>query len=166
LEAVLFSVGEPLGVDQLARLFRCDRQAIEEALMLLQAELEQGSGIMLQRMDGNVQLVSHPLAARWVEAAISMQNDPPRLSRAALEVLAIVAYRQPATLAQIEDVRGVSSSSALRTLVQRGLVRETSRASGPGRPILYAVTADFLQVFGLSSVDELPPLPVDRNQNE
>ena len=166
LEAVLFAVGEPLTVDQLARIFQCGRQAIEEGLRLLQAKLERESGIMLQRMEDNVQLVSHPLAARWVETAISMQNDPPRLSRAALEVLAIVAYRQPVTLAQIEDVRGVSSSSALRTLVQRGLVRETSRASGPGRPILYGVTADFLQVFGLSSVEELPPLSVERNQNE
>lgn len=163
--AVLFAVGEPVSVDQLVRLFQRDHQAIEEALSRLQTDLELGSGILLQRIDDNVQLVSHPLATRWVEAAISMQNDPPRLSRAALEVLAIVAYKQPVTLAQIEDIRGVSSSTALRTLVQRGLVREQSRAPAPGRPILYGVTADFLQVFGISSVQELPPLSIERDQN-
>ena len=116
-----------------------------------------GRGLCLQRIGNRVQLTTTPEAAPYVERFLGLEART-RLSRAALETLAIVVYRQPITRPEIESIRGVSSDSVLRTLLSVGLVEEIGRAPTVGRPILYGSTFEFLQHFGLSSLEELPPL--------
>ena len=114
-------------------------------------------GVRLQRFNDKVQLVSAPAAAPFIETFLNLDNTT-RLSTPALETLAVIAYRQPVTRAQIEAVRGVDCSGVLRSLMQRGLVAEVGRMEGIGRPILYGVTELFMQHFGLMGIEELPPL--------
>jgi segregation and condensation protein B len=110
-----------------------------------------------------VQLTTAPAASAIIERFLGLEMTT-RLSQAALEVLAIVAYMQPVTRPQIDDIRGVNSDGALRTLLGKGMVEELGRMETPGRPILYGTTIEFLQYFGLTSVDELPPLAVDEEE--
>src|SRR5437016_2959838 len=114
-------------------------------------------GVRVQRMGDSVRLVSAPASAAAVERFLGVQA-PPRLSAAALEALAIIAYRQPITRAQVEAIRGVDSSGVIRALLGRDLIAEAGRLESVGRPILYATTDEFLRQFGLSSLAELPPL--------
>ncbi len=156
LEALLFVLGDPAPVERIAAAFELPVERIESALQTLQAQL-QSRGIRLQRHRDAVQLVSNPAAADVIEAYLGLDLSA-RLSRAALETLAIIAYRQPITRPQIEAIRGVSSDGVIRTLLNRGLIEEVGRLEQAGRPILYGTTFEFLQYFGLSSLDELPPL--------
>jgi segregation and condensation protein B len=130
---------------------------IEEALVRLTDDYRT-RGIRLQRHGDYVQFVSAPEASQVIVRFLGLQASA-RLSSAGLEVLAIIAYRQPITRSQIESIRGVDSSGVLRALLARNLVVEVGRLEAVGRPILYATTAEFLQQFGLSSLAELPPLP-------
>ena len=114
-------------------------------------------GVRLQRRGDKVQLVTRPEAAAHIERFLGLET-PARLSQAALETLAIIAYRQPCTRAQIEAVRGVNCDSVLKNLLTKGLVEETGRLETVGHPIQYATTFAFLQHFGLKSLDDLPPL--------
>lgn len=156
IEAILFVAGEPVTVTELARALELPADAIEQALDQFAAACA-GRGIRLQRDADRVQLVSAPEASRVIEHFLGVQA-PARLSAAALEVLAIVAYRQPVTRAQIEAVRGVDSGSVLRALLARDLLAEGGRLETVGRPILYVTTAEFLRQFGLSSLEELPAI--------
>ena len=156
LEALLFAAGRPLSADELARLLDLEQPLIEAAAQRLAAELERTRGLELRRVAGGWQLVT-----RAELAAIVARLNPPRrarLSPAALEVLAIIAYRQPVTRAEIEHVRGVNCESPLVTLLEHGLVAEVGRKDAPGRPILYGTTDRFLEAFGLNDISELPPL--------
>ncbi|MFQ5947040.1 MAG: SMC-Scp complex subunit ScpB [Anaerolineae bacterium] len=160
VEAVLFAAGEEVSVRALARAVAAPPQEIEQVLALLADEYESGSrGIRLQRAGEAVQMVAAPEAGRVVERYLGLQASG-RLSAAAVETLAIVAYRQPVTRAQVEAVRGVDCSGVLRTLVGRGLLEEVGRLEQPGRPILYGTTFGFLQHFGLSDLGQLPPVDV------
>ncbi|NOZ48865.1 MAG: SMC-Scp complex subunit ScpB [Chloroflexi bacterium] len=159
LEAMLFVLGDPASVERLAAAFELPVERIEAGLQQLEAQLA-GRGIRLQRHRDAVQLVSLPAAADVIEAYLGLDLSA-KLSRAALEALAIIAYRQPVTRPQIEAIRGVSSDGVLRTLLNRGLIEEVGRLEQAGRPILYGITFEFLQYFGLSSLDELPPLDGD-----
>lgn len=132
---------------------------IERALVNLSASLE-GRGIRLQHTKKGVQLTSAPEAARDVQSFLHLE-DVSRLTRASVEALAIIAYEQPVTRPQIDAIRGVNSDSVLRTLLRHGLIEEVGRTEGPGRPILYATTSDFLGHFGLSSLDDLPALDIE-----
>jgi segregation and condensation protein B len=156
LEALLFVSAEPVPPSQLATALEVSVSAVEQALKQLDGEL-QTRGLRLQRHSGRVQLTTAPEMAEKVERFLGLEATS-RLSRAALETLAIVAYQQPVTRPQIEAVRGVSSDAVMKSLLGKGLVAETGRADGPGRPILYGTTPEFLQHFGLSSLVELPPL--------
>jgi len=156
LEALLFVSAEPVPPSQLAAALEVSVAAIEQALKQLDGEL-QTRGLRLQRNAGRVQLTTAPEMAERVERFLGLEATS-RLSRAALETLAIVAYQQPVTRPQIEAVRGVSSDGVMKSLLSKGLVAETGRADGPGRPILYGTTPDFLQHFGLNSLVDLPPL--------
>ncbi|NWG18816.1 MAG: SMC-Scp complex subunit ScpB [Chloroflexi bacterium] len=156
IEAILFVAGEPVTVTELARALELPADAIEQALDQFAAACS-GRGVRLQRDADRVQLVSAPEASRVVEHFLGVQA-PARLSAAALEVLAIVAYRQPVTRAQIEAVRGVDSGSVLRALLARDLLAEGGRLETVGRPILYVTTVEFLRQFGLGSLAELPAL--------
>jgi segregation and condensation protein B len=122
----------------------------------LEARLAEG-GLRLQRLGKRLQLVSAPAAAPQIERFLGLETEL-RLSQAALEALSIVAYAQPVTRPQVEAIRGVGSDSVLRTLLSAGLIEDVGRAETVGRPILYATTFEFLQQFGLESVEDLPPL--------
>jgi segregation and condensation protein B len=160
VEGLLFIASAPVSPLQLADALECDVSEVEDALRALQLKYESGGGLSLQRHSGKVQLSSSPVLAQDIERFLGLEATS-RLSRAALETLAIVAYRQPITRPGIDQIRGVSSDGVLKSLLSKGLVQETGRAEGPGRPILYEVTTDFLQYFGLSSVDQLPPFEQD-----
>jgi len=156
IEALLFVAPGPTTVEQLAAALEVQPAAIEGSLEFL----EKGyafRGLRLQRHRGAVQLTTAPDLAGDVERFLQLESIS-RLSRAALEVLAIVGYEQPITRPQIDAIRGVNSDSVLRTLLRHGLIQEVGRSSGPGRPILYETGPEFLQHFGLGSLKDLPPL--------
>lgn len=158
LESLLFVAGEPVEVTAIARTLKLPAAEVEQALAHLAEEYKrQERGLRLQVLNGKYQLVTAPAAARHVEAFLNLDYST-KLSSAALETLAVVAYRQPVTRAQIEAVRGVDCAAVLRSLIQRGLIEETGRLEAVGRPILYGVTDLFLQHFGLMELGELPPL--------
>jgi len=156
IESLLFVADEPVPLDRLAAATETSVEEVEAALALLAQECSQ-RGVRLQRKRRRVQLVTAPEAAGHVRRFLGLEFRT-RLSPAGLETLAIVAYRQPITRAQIEAIRGVNSDSVLRTLVNRGLVEEQGRLEQVGRPILYGTTFEFLQQFGLTGLDQLPPL--------
>jgi segregation and condensation protein B len=158
VESLLFVAGEPVAVAQLARALELPADTVEAALAELDA-LYVGRGVRLQRHADLVQLVSAPESARAVARFLGVQASG-RLSPAALEVLAIVAYRQPLTRAQIDAIRGVDSSGTVRALLARDLIAEAGRLETVGRPNLYATTPLFLQQFGLTSLAELPPMEI------
>ena len=157
IEALLFVSPAPATSAQLALALGAAIEDVERALEELTADGAR-RGIRLQRHGGRYQLTTAPEFAAEVEAFLQLEAST-RLTRAALEVLAIVAYHQPATRPYVDSIRGVNSESALATLLRYGLVEEAGRAEGPGRPILYSTTPDFLRHFGLEGVHELPPLP-------
>jgi segregation and condensation protein B len=158
LEALLFVAEKPLSRRDIGRLAGVDAATVDERLGDLEVTLRE-RGIRLILAGDRVELATAPeagvLIARYVGA------DAVRLSPAALETLAIVAYRQPVTKAAIERIRGVDSDYTVRTLLHRRLVTELGRSESPGRPILYGTGFDFLERFGLTSLEELPPLDVD-----
>jgi segregation and condensation protein B len=157
LEAILFVSAAPVAVGHLAEALGCTTNQVENGLnQLSQTYTQAGRGLSLQRYGGKVQLTSAPATAALVEKFLGLEATA-RLSRAALEALAIIAYRQPITRPAIDAIRGVNSDGVLKSLLSKGLVQEMGRSEGPGRPILYEITADFLQYFGLGSINELPP---------
>lgn len=158
LESLLFVAAEPVQPARLAQALEVDAETVTVLLARLeQALAAPGRGLRLQQFDGKVQLVSAPAAAPAIERFLNLEPSN-RLSSPALETLAVIAYRQPVTRAQIEAVRGVDCAGVLRSLTQRGLIAETGRLETVGRPILYGVTESFLQQFGLLTLRELPPL--------
>ncbi len=156
IESVLFVSGRPLERAELRKLLDVDEARLMVGLQLLENELVQAErGIRLQRLGEQVQLVTAPENARHVAALLGLPMTA-KLTASALETLAVVAYRQPITRGQIEAVRGVNSDRALASLLQHGLVEEVGRAQTIGRPVLFATTAEFLQLFGLTSLEQLP----------
>jgi segregation and condensation protein B len=156
LEALLFAAAAPVTVAQLAEALGEKPQDVEQGLHHLEANFSQGRGLSLQWHAGRVQLTTAPAYAPVVENFLGLEATS-RLSRAALETLAIIAYRQPITRPGVDAIRGVNSDGVMKSLLSKGLIQEVGRTEGPGRPILYGTTADFLQHFGLSSLLELPP---------
>lgn len=156
LEALLFVAASPVTIPQLAEALERKPQEVEDALHRLEQVYARGRGLSVQWHAGRVQLTTAPAMAALVERFLGLEATA-RLSRAALEALAIIAYRQPVTRPGIDSIRGVNSDGVLKSLLSKGLVQEVGRSEGPGRPILYGTSADFLQHFGLSSLAELPP---------
>jgi len=158
LEAVLFVADEPLASAVLAPLIDSDRPTVDALLGSLAEEYERmGSGLTLRRVAGGWRLATHPDAAPAVERFV-LSSRHTRLTKAALETMAIVAYKQPVTRHQVSAIRGVDSEGVLKALVERGLLAEVGREEGPGRPVLYGTTPEFLERLGLDSVSELPAL--------
>ncbi len=155
IESLLFVAEEPQEIGTLAKSLNVPRQGVERAVEELAAS-GNGRGIFVQRLGDRVQLATIPDAAPYIEQFLEVQHS--RLSRAALEALAIIAYRQPIGRAAIESVRGVNSDHAVATLAARGLIDEVGRAPGPGRPALFSTTVRFLEYFGLQRPEDLPPL--------
>jgi segregation and condensation protein B len=159
IEALLFAASEPVAPGQLAEALERKQAEVEEALKRLSDSYADGRGLRVQWYAGRVQLTTAPNLAPLVERFLGLEATA-RLSRAGLETLAIVAYRQPVTRPGIDAIRGVNSDGVLKSLLNKGLVQEMGRAEGPGRPILYGTTSAFLQHFGLSSMDDLPAFVV------
>ena len=156
IESVLFVSGRPLERTELRKLLDIDDERLTQGLYTLEHDLEShGRGIRLQRLGTQVQLVTAPEHARFIAALLGLPMTA-RLTTAAMETLSVIAYRQPVTRAQIETIRGVNSDRALASLIQHGLVVEVGRAQTVGRPTLFATTPEFLQQFGLTSLDQLP----------
>lgn len=166
LEAILFVAAEPVTTAQLAAALDVAPSVVERGLNELDASLST-RGLRLQRHAGRVQLTTAPQLAELIERFLGLESTS-HLSRAALETLAIIAYQQPVTRPQIDSIRGVNSDSMMKSLLNKGLILESGRADGPGRPILYSTTPEFLQHFGLNSILEMPPLakPEEEPQEE
>lgn len=163
LESLLFVADAPVPVSQLAEAAECDVGEVEATLQALSEEYA-GRGLRLQRKDNRVQLASAPEAAPFIERFLGLSLSG-KLSAAALETLAIIAYQQPITRPQIEAIRGVSSDGVLRTLMSKGLIEEVGRLETVGHPILFGTTFEFLRYFGLNSLKELPPLKIEEDGN-
>lgn len=176
LEALLFVAPGAVTSAQLAAALEVSQKEAEEGLAALESYYLgrtlpdspavsgsaacAGRGLRLQWQKGRVQLTTAPQAAALVERFLGLEASS-RLSRAALETLAIVAYQQPVTRPQVDAIRGVSSDGVMKSLLSKGLVQEVGRAEAPGRPILYSITPEFLQYFGLNRLEDLPPLNLD-----
>ena len=159
LEAILFASGDPVPAERIAKVTGADEEAVFRAGERLAAALiERDSGLRLLRLDSKLQLTSAPEMAQYIVHALE-QRRPPRLSQAALEVLAVVAYFQPVTRAYIDQVRGVDSSYTVGLLAERGLIEPAGRLEVPGRPTVYQTSDVFLRTMNISSLDELPALP-------
>jgi len=156
LEALLFVAAEPVTNQQLAAALETTTTAVEQGLRALDESLA-ARGLRLQRHGGRTQMTSAPEHAGLIERFLGLEATT-RLSRAALETLSIIAYQQPVTRPQIDEVRGVNSDSMLKSLLGKGLILESGRTDGPGRPILYSTTPEFLQHFGITSIRDLPQL--------
>jgi len=156
LEAMLFVAPGSVTPAQLAVALDIPVKDVESALGELNAQYK-GRGIRLQRHAGRYQLTTAPETAHLIERFLDLEATS-RLSRAALETLAIIAYKQPVTHPEIDAIRGVNSDGVLKSLLSKGLIQEAGRAERPGRPFLYETTSDFLNHFGLTSLEELPPL--------
>lgn len=156
LEALLFAAPGPVTPAQLAAALETGVQEVDQGLVELEAACR-WRGVRLQKHSGKVQLTTAPETAYSVEKLLGLEASS-RLSRAALETLAIVAYQQPVTRPEIDAIRGVNSDGVVKSLLYKGLLQEMGRSTRPGRPILYSTTSDFLSHFGLASIEELPPL--------
>ncbi len=158
VEAILFVADEPVTVADLAGVTGRTPAQVEALLVDLAADLTaNGRGFVLRAVAGGWRLFTHPAAHPRVEAYLRSGTQA-RLTRAALETLAVIAYRQPVTRQHVSAVRGVSIDGVLRTLLNRGLVHEVGREEGPGQPTLYGTTTRFLEQLGLRSLDQLPPV--------
>lgn len=158
LEAVLFVSDEPLSPVILAQALGSERRTVEALCEALVARLEErGSGVVLRNIAGGWQLSTHPDAAPVVERFV-LSSRHARMTKASLETLAIVAYKQPVTRHQVAGIRGVNSEGVLNSLLDRGLIREVGREDVPGRPLLYGTTPEFLERMGLASISSLPSL--------
>lgn len=156
LMAVLFAAGEPVSIARLAQSLQVDADELErEAKALMDSLSYNRSGIRIVRLEDAYQMCSASEQAAFVTKTLETRK-PPKLSQSQLETLTIVAYYQPTTKAYIEQIRGVDSAYSVSALLTKKLICEDGRLNVPGRPILYRTTPDFLRVFGLSSLDELP----------
>ncbi len=158
LESLLFAAGEPVTLSQLANaLDEVPRERIRKSLNALATRYaDAGRGIMLEEIAGGYQLRTRSEHAVYVRRLLSAK--PPRLSRPILETLAVVAYRQPVTRPEIEQLRGVDSGAVLDTLLERNLIKVAGRKEAPGRPLMYVTTSEFLELFSLKDLEELPNL--------
>jgi segregation and condensation protein B len=157
LEAILFVAEEPVTAAELAEVTERPRVEIEDALNDLAQDLGASRGVVLRNVGGGWRLYTHPDAVGYLERYAATDRAR-RLSAAALEALAVVAYKQPVSRGQVAEIRGVDSDHALRTLERRGVVVEIGRAPGPGQAVLYGTTDLFLEKLGVSSLSDLPPL--------
>ena len=158
VEAIMLLAEDPIPARQIGEVLERPRAAVEGLLRDLAAEYHRDDrGFVLRETAGGWRLYTNPDCHPWLERFVT-SHTPGRLTSAAMEVLAIIAYKGPLSRAQIAEIRGVDSDGVVRTLSARGLIEETGRDSGPGTPVLFAVTRDFLEGMGLRSLDELPPL--------
>ncbi|MDD5613976.1 MAG: SMC-Scp complex subunit ScpB [Candidatus Omnitrophica bacterium] len=166
IEAFLFVSDKPLSLDQIKNILNVDKSEIKNEIDVLKEEYEKNHSFRLREVAGGYQMVTDPEYAPWLRKLFQV-GQKGKLSKPALETMAIVAYKQPLTKPEIEQIRGVDSDGVIKTLLEKGLVRITGRKQVIGRPLLYATTKRFLEYFGLNSLEELPVLNefVEMEQN-
>ena len=165
IEGILFASGEAVSVKRLSAVLVQPEEAVLDAAKNIADKLiRDGHGIRLVRLDGALQLCSAPEYGDIIRQALETRK-PPKLTQTALEVLAITAYFQPVTRAYIDKLRGTDSSYTVGVLTERGLIEPCGTLDAPGRPTLFRTTPDFLRVFGISSLDELPELPQKKGED-
>ena len=164
IEGLLFVASEPVAVNYLATVVQRPPEEVETALQQLK-EASHNRGIRLQRQGQKVQLVTAPELTDYIERLLGLSLTG-KLSTAALETLAIIAYRQPITRPEIDAIRGVSSDGVLRTLLNKGLVEEVGRLDTVGHPMLFGTTFEFLRFFGLENLQELPELDLPEEEQQ
>jgi len=158
VEALLFATSKPLSLDNLSEASGIDQAGLEEVLAALQGEYSSDSrGFSLEEVADGFQLRSDPRFSTQIGKLFASRSRR-RMTRSSLESLSIIAYRQPATRAEIEHIRGVDSGAVLKNLLSLSMIRILGRKEGPGRPILYGTTRDFLEYFGLRDIESLPTL--------
>ncbi len=159
VEAILFATGDPVELSRIAEILDVDEPSLERIITNLRDyyDFEQ-RGVRIVKLDNSYQMCSASQYAEYIRKALETKKAP-RLSPPLLEVLSVIAYRQPVTRAYVEQVRGVDCSYSITSLTEKGLIRESGRLDVPGKPILYRTTKDFLRVFGLESLNDLPELP-------
>ena len=157
IEALLFVAPGLTSLDQLMQVTGLKKKEVEQVLQELKTHYSEMHGIRLQEVKGQFQLMTAPEFAVDIETFLGLEVTS-RLTQAALEALAIVAYKQPVTRPEIDSIRGVNSDGVLKSLLSKGLIEELGRSDAPGRPILYGTTPDFMQHFGLESMDQLPEI--------
>ena len=159
IEAILFVAGEAVGIRDLAKALRIEEKELKEALKTIGSEYDyEQRGFMLKRFGDKVQLATRPLYSEDVLRLLQPVQQQ-SLSQAAMETLAVVAYKQPVTRAEVEQIRGVKCDYSLQSLIYKGLIQEVGRKDTIGRPILFGTTDEFLSHFGLRELADLPPMP-------
>ncbi len=166
IEAILFVAGEAVGIRDLAKALRVEEKELKETLKKIGSEYDyEQRGFMLKRFGDKVQLATRPLYSEDVLRLLQPVQQQ-SLSQAAMETLAVVAYKQPVTRAEVEQIRGVKCDYSLQSLMMKGLIQEAGRKDTIGRPILYATTDMFLSHFGIQGLDDLPPLPETEKETD
>lgn len=166
VEAILFASGEPVSIGRIAAVLAVEESLISDISKNLEDKYKfERRGIRLIRLEDSLQLCSAPEYADTIRLALETRKQP-QLSQPALEVLAVVAYFQPVTRAYIEQVRGVDCGYTINLLTERGLIESAGRLQAPGRPVLYKTTPVFLRTFGISDIEELPPMPDMENEGD
>ncbi len=166
IEGILFAAGEPVKAAKLAAVLNTDIDSICEAVKILKYNYDtELRGFMIIEIDEGYQLCSRPEYYAYIQEILGEQRRQ-ALSNAAMEALAIIAYKQPITRGQVEFIRGVNSDGAINRLVERDLIEETGRLDAPGRPILYSTTQNFLRCFGLKSPKDLPIVDLNEISKE
>ena len=160
LEALLFAAPGLSSIEQLSQALSVSKTEVEKSLESLSAHLSMEHGLRLQKIKNQYQLITAPEHGEMIEKFLGLEITS-RLTQAALEVLAIVAYKQPATRPEIDSIRGVNSDGVVKSLLSKGLIEELGRSEAIGRPILYGVTNEFFQHFGLESLDKLPVVDLE-----
>ncbi len=157
IESILLVSTTPLTQERARKiLHHYDKKSFDEAITVLLNKYSGESGILMERVAGGYQLRTNPANQDYVRALL--ESRPPRLSRASLETVSIIAYKQPITRAEIEDIRGVDSQGAIKTLMERRLIKVVGKKEMPGRPFLFGTTKEFLELFGLESLSFLPSI--------
>lgn len=156
IEALLFVANEPLTIKTIASILERSPYDVDVLLKEIKADCERElRGFCLIEVAGGYSFVTRPEYAHYIEKLVKPRLNS--LTQAATETLAIIAYKQPITRSEVDEIRGVKSESAISTLLERNLIEEVGRKEGPGRPILFGTTRDFLKYFGLKNLEELPP---------
>jgi segregation and condensation protein B len=164
IEALLFVSPSPVTAKQMGHILGVTPRVVEKALRILEDNLKT-RGIRIQKNRGRYQFTTAPETASLLEGFLNLDITS-KLSKAAMETLAIIAYQQPLTRPLVDSIRGVNSDSVIKTLLSNGLIEEVGRSEGPGRPIFYATSPEFLQHFGLSSLTDLPALSLPYERDE
>ncbi len=166
MEAILFASGSPVELSRIAKALEItENEALEQVNILIGEYNDPSRGITVIRLDKSYQMVTKREYAKHIRTVMDLRRNTP-LSQAALEVLAVVAYNQPVTKAFVEQVRGVDCSGVIGSLCTKGLIEEKGRLELPGRPLLYGTTDNFLRCFGISSLENLPPLPKTEGEDD